>query len=98
MPLALSRQIRRPAGVSSRELDGETVLLDLGSAQYFGLNETGSVVWQALGEGPTTIGAVRARLLREFDVDEQVLDADLAELLEVLETRGLIVTDPPVQP
>jgi len=35
-----------PEGVVSREIEGETVLLNLESGRYFGLNAVGTRVWQ----------------------------------------------------
>jgi hypothetical protein len=34
-----------------REVAGELVLLDLGRAEYFGLNPTGTRIWQGLSRG-----------------------------------------------
>ena len=34
-----------------QEVGGETVLLDLASEQYFGLDAVGTRIWQLLGEG-----------------------------------------------
>ncbi|MEZ5165231.1 MAG: PqqD family protein [Acidimicrobiales bacterium] len=41
----------RPPDVMATELpDGESVLLDLKTEAYFGLNELGTAVWSVLGE------------------------------------------------
>ena len=34
-----------------RDLDGEAVILDLGSGTYFGLNQVGTRVWQLISDG-----------------------------------------------
>jgi hypothetical protein len=74
-----------------RVLDGEAVLLDLASGTYFGLNVVGSRVWELLSAGKS-LGEVRAALLDEFEVDAGVLEQDLRELLEMLQSRGLVKT------
>lgn len=79
---------QRSPDVVSRVLDGEAVLLDLASGTYFGLNEVGTRVWELL-EQPRTPAELRAALLAEFDVSEDVLARDLEELLGTLETRQL---------
>jgi hypothetical protein len=78
-----------PDTVLVRELQGETVLLDLASETYFGLDEVGTRMWRALSEG----GAIRAAcdlLLEEYDVDRTVLEADLRALAARLVDAGLL--------
>ncbi len=82
-------RLRGSEDVLVRALDGEAVLLDLGSGTYFGLNEVGARVWELLAEG-STVGAIRQALLAEFDVEEQVLEADVGALLAELEKRKLV--------
>ena len=71
------------------EVGGETVLLDLESEQYFGLDEVGTRVWALIGEGATTLGVVE-RLLKEYDVDRPELESDVSDLLQELAAAGLI--------
>jgi len=80
---------RPSADVVSRVLDGEAVLLDLGSGRYLGLNAVATRVWELVGEGKA-FGAVRAALLAEFEVPADVLDRDLDQLFADLQGRGLI--------
>jgi hypothetical protein len=72
-----------------QEVSGETVLLDLDSEQYFGLDAVGTRVWQLIGEGATS-DAVVDTLLEEYEVDRATLAADVAELLDRLAEAGLI--------
>jgi Coenzyme PQQ synthesis protein D (PqqD) len=76
--------------VVSRVLDGEAVLLDLASGKYLGLNAVATRAWELFGAGKT-LGEVRAALLDEFEVARDVLDRDLTEMLEDMQSRGLIV-------
>ena len=76
--------------VVSRVLDGEAVLLDLASGKYLGLNGVATRAWELIAAGKT-LGEIRAALLDEFDVTRDVLDRDLAELLEAMRARQLIV-------
>ncbi|MFN3552105.1 MAG: PqqD family protein [Novosphingobium meiothermophilum] len=75
--------------VVAREVGEETMLLDLASGTYFGLNPVGGRFWQLLEEGRSAAEA-RDCLLEEFDVDPTTLDADLGDLLDQLAQRGLI--------
>jgi hypothetical protein len=85
---SLNRVVKSP-DVLSQEVDGETVLLDLDGESYFGLDKTGTRIWQLLDEHET-VSAVYEQLLSEFDVDEDTLRKDLHEHLEALKQAGLI--------
>ena len=72
-----------------QEVSGETVLLDLSSENYFGLDKIGTRIWELLNGG-ASVGEVVDALLEEYDTDRKTLESDLAELLEKLAEAGLI--------
>jgi len=72
-----------------QEVSGETVLLDLESEQYFGLDAVGTRIWTLIGEG-ASIGAMIDILLQEYAVERATLEADLADLVARLAEAGLI--------
>jgi len=78
-----------PEEVLSQELDGEAVLLDLASENYFRLNETGLRIWQLLTENGDPELAF-GRLLQEFEIDRQTLRDDMEQLLSQLLEEGLL--------
>lgn len=86
--------LRPSPDVLCRELDGEAVLLDLGSGLYFGLNASGTRVWQLLEQG-TAPGDIAARIADEFDAPIDVIARDVARLLDELRARGLLVAGSP---
>ena len=75
--------------VLAQELAGETVLLDLCSENYFGLDAVGTRVWQLLNEGRTGSDLIDT-LQDEYEVEREVLEKDIFELLERLSDAGLI--------
>ena len=75
--------------VLAQELAGETVLLDLASESYFGLDTVGTRVWQLLHEGKGQAELVEI-LLNEYEVERETLEKDIAELLDRLGEAGLI--------
>lgn len=81
-----------PAKVLARKAADETVLLNLTSEMYFGLNQVGGRVWELVQDG-STVGAVVASLLDEFDVAVEVLEADVTSLLRVMADSGLVLLD-----
>ena len=72
-----------------QEVSGETVLLDLVSENYFGLDEAGTRVWALLVEG-ASVGQIVNTLLDEYEVDRTTLEKDVNELLGNLVETGLI--------
>ena len=75
--------------VLSQEVAGETVLLDLASESYFGLDEIGTRIWQMLNQGMEQEAIIES-LLTDYEAERARLEADLAELLDQLEAAGLI--------
>jgi hypothetical protein len=75
-----------------RDLDGEAVILDLGSGTYFGLNEVGTRVWQLVGDGHDEPRIVEM-LSAEYDADRATIAGDVARLLTELRDRRLILVD-----
>ena len=76
----------------SQEVNGETVILDLQSESYFGLDEVGTRVWQLLQEEGDVQKTID-QMLKEFDVKPERLTADVNELLRKLIDNGLVVID-----
>ena len=72
-----------------QEVSGETVILDMASETYFGLDAVGTRVWQLMQE----IGELQPvfdTLLQEYEVEAERLEQDFASLLTSLEDAGLI--------
>lgn len=83
----------KPSCVMVRVLDRESVLLNLETEQYFGLDEIGTRMWQLLTSSPN-IEAAYQELLNEFDVEPETLRANLDELLGRLIESGLLHLHP----
>lgn len=85
----MTEKIEISPEVLFQEVGGETVLLDLESEQYFGLNAVGTRVWALLNEGVDASALVET-LLAEYEVEREALEADVSSLLAQLEEAGLI--------
>lgn len=92
--VTLKDRVSAPPHVLVRFLDRESVLLNLDTEQYFGLDETGTRMWQLLTVSPN-IYAAYEELLAEFDVEPQLLRDNLTDLLERLVENGLLQVLPP---
>ena len=88
----LNQNITLSPEVISQEVSGETVLLDLDSENYFGLDEVGTRIWQLIKE-TNDLAAIYQTLLTEYDVSEERLQQDLDTLLGEISQLGLVTLE-----
>jgi hypothetical protein len=89
MEITLAMRAVVPSDVLMQELQGESVLLNVQSGRYFGLDEVGTRMWAALTTAES-LQAARYALLAEYDVDAERLERDLQALVEKLVEHGLV--------
>jgi len=89
MTIPLSSTFSVSQEVLSQEVSGETVLLDMQSESYFGLDEVGTRIWQLLQE-KHSLQEVFDVMLEEYEVEEKQLEKDLNELLNKLIDEELV--------
>lgn len=82
--------VRKAEDKISTELDGETVILDMSSGVYRGLDQVGTTIWNMLEE-PVSIHEMKEAILAQYDVGEQQCLIDLLEFLKKLAEDKLIV-------
>lgn len=87
--ISLQQKVRISSEVLAQEVDEETVLLDMKSESYFGLDEVGTRIWQLLKE-TGNLQTVFDTMLEEYDVDEKQLKKDLLDHVTQLVEAGLI--------
>ena len=80
-----------PEDVLFRELDGESVLLHIGSGRYFGLDEVGTLIWKLLAEG-REIDQIEQRIVEIYDVGPETVTRDVRRILDELCDRDLLET------
>ena len=85
----MTHQLAIAPDVLFQEVNGELVLLDLEGEVYFGLDATGTRIWQLLSEGRSVPELLDA-LETEYDVERAVLEADVDELITQLIEAGLV--------
>jgi hypothetical protein len=78
-----------PDNVATRTIGDETVLLNLETGVYFGLDAVGSRFLELL-ERDRKIAAVYQTMLTEFDVPPDKLESDLLQLSEAMRSKGLL--------
>jgi len=75
--------------VTAREVSGETVILDLESGNYYGLNPVGARMWQLMEAG-NSLSAVCDAVAEEYNVPLDVLQRDVLKLACDLVDKKLV--------
>ena len=89
MMVTTATHVTVPEKVLFRDLAGETVLLELESGRYYGLNETGTRMWTLLVEHGRADIALQT-LLAEYDVPAEDLEKEFLCFIETLAARNLL--------
>lgn len=87
--VTLSDRIVIPESVVFRDLGGETVVLNLETGLYFGLDEVGTEVWNDLRNG-NTLQQSFDRLIGEYDVAPDTLRSDILRFVNHMASKGLV--------
>lgn len=75
--------------VFAQNVDGEMVLLDMNSENYFGLDGVATDIWQLLSEGKT-LEEMYSALIEMYEVEEVQLKEDLEAFIQKLLDDGLV--------
>jgi hypothetical protein len=85
----LVARVRLPQHVVHRAFVSETVVLNLRTGQYHGLNPTAGRMLDAINAS-SSIGAAIPELAGEYGIDPEQIERDLLELCHGLLDRDLI--------
>jgi hypothetical protein len=90
MAISFSDRVRVPDDVLISNLQEESVILNLDSERYYGLDDVGTRFLSVLNTADS-IEAAYEMLRGEYDVDAQNLRQDLLELVEDLVGQGILI-------
>lgn len=90
MAISFSDRVRVPDDVLISNLQEESVILNLDSERYYGLDDVGSRFLSVLNAADS-IEAAYEVLRGEYDVDAHSLRQDLLELVEALVGQGILI-------
>jgi hypothetical protein len=82
-------QLRPHPDVVWRRLDDEVVLVHLKTNRIYSLNRTAARFWELVSDGADR-EATERQLLEEFEVAEDDLRAEMADLVDELAKEGLL--------
>jgi hypothetical protein len=87
--IRLENKVSLGRDVLTQQFDGETVLLDLKTDEYYALDAVGARMMLCLLRA-SSIQAAATALLTEYDVEPERLEADLLALAHKLLDHGLV--------
>lgn len=90
MTISFSDRVRVPDDVLISNLQQESVILNLDSERYYGLDDVGTRFLSILTNSES-IEAAYEKLAGEYDVDKQALRQDLLALVEDLVNQGILI-------
>jgi hypothetical protein len=89
MAVSSEARICMASDVLYRQVDGESVVLDLKTERYLGLDEVATRMWQLI-TGSESVQAACEALLQEYDVEPERLRRDLSGFIQELLELGLV--------
>ena len=89
MQISFSDRVRVPDDVLISRLQEESVILNLDSERYFGLDDVGTRFLSVLTTSDSIDEAYQS-LVDEYDVDREMLRQDLEALIQNLLQKGII--------
>ena len=89
MPISFATRVETPADVMVQDLQGESVLLNVASGHYYGLDAVGTRMWKAVTIARSLETAYDS-LRTVYDVNAEQLRRDLHNLVEKLAGHGLL--------
>ena len=92
MTISFADRVTVPDDVLISHLQEESVILNLDSEKYFGLDDVGTRFLSVLTSSES-IEAAYERLRNEYDVDPQILRNDLLSLVNNLIDQGLLIRE-----
>lgn len=86
-----SSVLRLSDNASFRSLDDCGVILMTDSGQLYSCNDTAEAFLRRM-DGDRTVAAIAGEIGEEFDVEPNVLLADLEDLISYLTSEGVVIT------
>jgi hypothetical protein len=80
--------VRAPTAIST-VIDGIELIVDANTGRYFGLDDIGAMIWNALRK-PQPLAVVQRSLVAEFDGDADLIAREAAQFIDRLSKVGLV--------
>jgi hypothetical protein len=88
-PIDSQTLISRSTGLLVAPVHDETVMMDVESGHYYGLDDIGSEIWQRL-ETPCQFDKLVDGLVADFDADRTEIAEDVRKLLSIMAEHKVV--------
>jgi len=82
-------RVERVEEIPWKEVEGEGIILDLKTGDYFELDEIGLWIWKQL-DGKKSVSAIAEKMSEEYQVDKRNALADLTDFIGALQKAALV--------
>lgn len=90
--VGLSTIVRQSEKQVAADLDGEVAMMSIENGEYYVLDRVASRAWELIEE-PVKVGELCAKLMDEYEVDEETCKNDVLAFLAQMNKKGLIDVD-----
>ena len=85
----LNTVVAQAQDLLSNELDGDTVLMGVTQAAYYGLDSTAQRIWNMIAQ-PRRVSDLCEQLVSDYAVERKACEQDVCTFLTKLNREGLI--------
>jgi hypothetical protein len=85
-----SQKPKHSPDVTHQPVGDQAILVSLVTGSYYDLNDTGTMFWDLM-DGERTIRQCAEAIAAEYEVEVEVVEADLLELAASFQKEGLIL-------
>ena len=86
----IQKKYKLRKNIAYRVVDGEAIILDVGSGEHFGLNKTATEVFIGLDK-KRPLSSLLAEQVSKYGENEKALKADIVSLIKKLLTENIII-------
>ncbi|MBZ6489046.1 lasso peptide biosynthesis PqqD family chaperone [Priestia aryabhattai] len=96
-PVSINCTVMQSEGNIVSDMDGEKVMMSVGTGKYYNLGVMGGEIWGAI-QSTTSVKDIVTHLMSVYEVEANVCESEVLSFLEVLYKEGLIQVQDEVHP
>lgn len=82
--------LQRSEEVLHSDFDNEVIMMDVNTGEYHNINSVGNAIWNMLEE-PISIKAICQQLIAEYNVTNEVCEAETLNFMQLMLNKKLVV-------
>jgi hypothetical protein len=79
--------------VAAKVMDGEAILINLGTGTYYSIASTGGFIWSLI-ERKLSLNEIVRSVAANYDIDRDQAELDVLRLCSELHSEGLVLVSP----